>query len=45
MLYVIIIYLLVSFMSIDVLFYLLENSPSGWEDKIGFHLAAKNHKH
>jgi hypothetical protein len=45
MLYVIIIYLLVSFIFIDVLFYLREHSPSGWEDKFGFHLSAKNYKH
>jgi hypothetical protein len=36
MLYVIS-YLLVSLVFMGILFYLIKHSPSGWEDKSGFH--------
>lgn len=36
MLYVMI-FLLFSFVFIGILFYLIEHSPSGWEDESGFH--------
>ena len=31
-------YLLFSFVFIGVLFYLIQHSPSGWEDESGFHI-------
>ena len=33
----VIIYLLFSLVFIAILFYLIEHSPSGWEDESGFH--------
>jgi hypothetical protein len=34
----IIAYLLFSFVVIGIVFYLIEHSPSGWEDENGFHI-------
>ena len=34
-------YLLFSFVLIGILFYLIEHSPSGWEDENGFHTDAE----
>ena len=32
-------YLLVSFVFVGIIFFLIEHSPSGWEDEKGFHLS------
>jgi hypothetical protein len=44
MLYVIINYLIISFLFTGILFYLIQHSPTGWEDEQGFHFKTKNNK-
>jgi hypothetical protein len=34
-------YFLFSFVIIGIVFYLIEHSPSGWEDESGFHVSSE----
>jgi len=34
-------YFLFSFVVIGIVFYLIEHSPSGWEDESGFHISSE----
>ena len=38
-------YLLFSFVFICILFYLIEHSPSGWENESGFHTVKQQKQH
>ena len=38
-------YLLFSFVFIGILFYLIEHSPSGWENESGFHTVKQQKQH